>query len=47
MKSYIFDIETDGLDAQKIWCISALDVDTEEQHSFGPSELSEGFDLLL
>ena len=47
MKSLVFDIETDGLDAQKIWCISALDVDTEEQHSFGPSELSEGFDLLL
>ena len=44
MKSLVFDIETDGLDAQKIWCISALDVDTEEQHSFGPSE---GFDLLL
>jgi DNA polymerase-1 len=47
MKSLVFDIETDGLDAKKIWCISALDVDTEQQYSYGPSELSEGFDMLL
>ena len=46
MKSLVFDIETDGLDAKKIWCISALDVDTEQQYSYGPSELSEGFDML-
>jgi DNA polymerase I len=47
MKSLVFDIETDGLDAKKIWCISALDVDTEQQYSYGPSELSDGFELLL
>ena len=47
MKSLIFDIETDAVDATKIWCICALDVDTEERYSFGPSALSEGFDLLL
>ena len=46
MTSLVFDIETDDLDAQKIWCISALDVDTEKQISFGPSELSEGLELL-
>ena len=46
MKSLVFDIETDDLDATKIWCLSALDVDTEQQFSYGPSELSEGLELL-
>ena len=46
MKSLVFDIETDDLNATKIWCLSALDVDTEEQKSYGPSELSEGLELL-
>ena len=46
MKSLVFDIETDDLKATKIWCISALDVDTEVQVSFGPSQLQEGLQLL-
>jgi len=46
LKSLVFDIETDDLDAQKIWCISTIDVDTEKQVSFGPSELSEGLEVL-
>ena len=47
MKSLVFDIETDGVDATKIWCMSLLDVDTEKQKSFGPSELSEGLEELM
>ena len=46
MKSLVFDIETDDLKATKIWCISALDVDTEVQVSFGPSQLQEGLQVL-
>ena len=32
MKSYVFDIETDDIKATRIWCISVLDTETEEQH---------------
>ncbi len=46
MKSLVFDIETDDLKATKIWCISALDVDTETQISFGPNELDKGLEVL-
>ena len=46
MKSLVFDIETDDLKATKIWCISALDVDTENQISFGPNELDKGLEVL-
>jgi len=46
MKSLVFDIETDDLKATKIWCISAIDVDTEAQASFGPSELDKGLEFL-
>ena len=46
MKSLVFDIETDDLNATKIWCLSALDIDTEVQVSFGPSQLEEGLELL-
>lgn len=46
MKSLVFDIETNDLKATKIWCISAIDVDTEVQTSFGPSELDKGLEFL-
>jgi len=46
LKSLVFDIETDDLNATKIWCLSALDIDTEVQVSFGPSQLEEGLELL-
>ena len=42
----IFDIETDGLDPSKIWCLSVLDVDTKTQMSYGPTELEEGLSIL-
>ena len=46
MKSYVFDIETDDIEATRIWCISLIDTDTEEQFTYGPSELHEGLQML-
>jgi len=46
MKSYVFDIETDDIKATRIWCISILDIETEEQLTYGPSELYEGLKML-
>ena len=46
MKSYVFDIETDDIRATRIWCISVLDTETEEQFTYGPSELYEGLEML-
>ena len=42
----LFDIETDGLDATKIWCVVAQEVDTGEVWSFGPDEIDESLKLL-
>ena len=46
MKSLVFDIETDGLQPTKIFCISAFDVDTEEQFNFSPFYIEDGIALL-
>ena len=46
MKSLVFDIETDGLQPTKIYCMSALDVDTKEQLNFPQSKIEEGVQLL-
>jgi len=46
MKSLVFDIETDGLQPTKIFCISILDVDSQEQFNFRPSNIGEGISLL-
>jgi len=43
----VFDIETDGLDASKIFCISALDVDTQEQKNFDINNISNGIAYLM
>lgn len=42
----VFDIETDGLDASKIWCVVAKDLETNKVHSFNPDQIKEGLDLL-
>ena len=43
----VFDIETDGLDATKIWCIVAYDVDTHKVYSYGPDDIQKnGLNLL-
>jgi DNA polymerase I-like protein with 3'-5' exonuclease and polymerase domains len=46
MKSLVFDIETNGLQPTKIFCLSVLDVDTKEQFDFPPSAVEEGIELL-
>ena len=47
MKALVFDIETDGLKATKIWCMSALDIVSKEQVSFGPDKIKEGIEYLM
>lgn len=42
----VFDIETDGLDATKIWCVSILDADTHKQYNFPPNKLNQAFSML-
>jgi len=42
----VFDIETDDLNATRIWCIVAKDVDTEQVYTFGPDQIEEGCELL-
>lgn len=46
MTSLVFDIETNGLQPTKIYCMSVLDVDTKEQLNFPPSKIEEGIELL-
>ena len=46
MNRLVFDIETDGLDATKIWCIVAQDVESKTIYSYGPDQLDEGYALL-
>ena len=46
MTALVFDIETDGLNPTKIWCMSTFNVDTQEHRSFGPLELDEGLETL-
>lgn len=44
----VFDIETNGLldTVSTVHCLVCLDVDTQDLHSFGPSEIPEGLKLL-
>ena len=42
----VFDIETDDLNATKIWCICAYDLDEEKMYSFGPDKIIEGVEFL-
>ena len=47
MKSLVFDIETDGItDVTVIWCISAVDLDSNDIYEFGPDQIDEGVALL-
>ena len=49
MKTYpfkiIFDIETDGLNATKIWCIVVKELDGSI-YKFGPGQIDKGIELL-
>ena len=42
----VFDIETDGLDATKVWCLVAQDAETKEVYKFTPDNLDEGYKFL-
>ena len=42
----VFDIEADGLDPSKIFCIVAQDVDTMDVFTFDNTQLEEGYGLL-
>ena len=42
----IFDIETDGLDATKIWCIVCQDIESSKIYKFPPDKLNEGVRFL-
>jgi len=42
----VFDIETNGLEANKLWCIVAKDLDTQKVHAYGPQSILEGLDLI-
>ncbi len=41
----VFDIETDSLDATKIWCIVAVD-EHDKAHTFEPDQIDEGVKFL-
>ena len=46
MSNLVFDIEADGLDPTKIFCIAAQDVDTMDVFTFDVTQLEEGYGLL-
>ena len=46
MNSLVFDIETDDLDATKIWCIATVDPETEEVRSYYNDSLPLGLKVL-
>ena len=43
----VFDIETDGLDASKIWCIVAKDLDTDKVYTYDTENIDKGLELLV
>ena len=42
----VFDIETDGLEATKVWCLVAQDAETKEVYKFTPDNLDKGYKFL-
>jgi hypothetical protein len=46
MKNIVFDIEADSLEPTKIWCIAAVDPDSGETKTFGPTEIVNGLAFL-
>lgn len=46
--TYVFDIETNGLlqEGDRVHCVVAIDVSTEEVHRFSPNNLQSAIDLL-
>ena len=46
MKKLVFDIEADGLNPTKIWCIVAKDLDEGTCRTFNPNQLLDGVEYL-
>tara|TARA_R110000772_G_scaffold116878_2_gene222077 strand:- start:700 stop:2454 length:1755 start_codon:yes stop_codon:yes gene_type:complete len=46
MTAYVFDIEADGLDPTKIWCIVAVETTTGKVFKYDPTQLEQGLKLL-
>ena len=46
MKKLVYDIECDGLNPTKIFCIVAIDTDTLQEYKFRPGEIDAGINLL-
>lgn len=46
MKTLVFDIETDAIEANKIWCISTVNTETGDVKSYGPDRLVDGIQYL-
>ena len=46
MTTYVFDIEANGLEPTKIFCIGAMDAETGKTYMYGPDQLDEGVQLL-
>tara|TARA_R100000808_G_C2155309_1_gene167437 strand:+ start:7344 stop:9098 length:1755 start_codon:yes stop_codon:yes gene_type:complete len=46
MRSLVFDIETDDLNATKLWCMVAQDSESGEIFKFAPQQLDSGLELL-
>ena len=42
----VFDIETDGLDHSKIWCIVAKEVNKDKFHIYQPHNIEQGIRFL-
>ena len=42
----VFDIETDGLDHSKIWCIVAKEVNEDKFHIYQPHNIEQGIRFL-
>ena len=46
MDSLIFDIETDDLNATKIWCITILNLETKKILSYYKDSINQGLRIL-
>jgi len=46
MYKLIFDIETNGLHPDKVWCICTMDADTGEEHRYNMHQIEDALDAL-
>ena len=46
MTAYVFDIEADGLEPTKIFCLVAMDTETGKAYEYGPDCIDKGIELL-